>query len=446
MSARIVSALACVAALAAFAGPASAACTRRIEDIPVTMRGLRPVIEATINGHKSDFLLDSGSGLNAINTKLAADLNLKAGTTIQGNTRIGTADQLEITGAAGKGKINAIVAVPRFEFQNGSFKDVQFMATDRIGAVDGIIGQPVLHAGDVDYDLAGGKVHLVRTTGCHGLDLLSWIKDGQAYSEIPMELIERNATATEAFVYVNGVKLRAMFDTGASSTFITERAAERVGVKTSDPNVKAIAAARGLDADVKSWVGAFTSVKIGDEEVQNAPMIISESNASADFDVLLGADFFLSHHVYVANGENKIYFTYSGGPVFRVPLPQALPSQASGPPGTGACTLQAPLAPSPLGEGTVTVLMNPAQVRANIDGGQAQLHATMDPDYVGRVAVLVHLDNGRDQVGRLPPGQTAQVGDRVALQSMYRNVALPCHYIPNVITASLGPSKSTAQK
>ena len=35
--------------------------------------------------------------------------------------------------------------------------------------------------------------------------------------------------------------------------------------------------------------------------------------------MLIGADFFRAHHVYVARGQGKMYFTYLGGPVFRIP-------------------------------------------------------------------------------------------------------------------------------
>ena len=36
----------------------------------------------------------------------------------------------------------------------------------------------------------------------------------------------------------------------------------------------------------------------------------------ANIDMLLGADFFLAHRIYVANNQQKMYFTYNGGPVF----------------------------------------------------------------------------------------------------------------------------------
>ncbi|HEX3406030.1 MAG TPA: hypothetical protein VHS81_02235, partial [Caulobacteraceae bacterium] len=47
----------------------------------------------------------------------------------------------------------------------------------------------------------------------------------------------------------------------------------------------------------------------------------------------LGADFFLSHHIYIARSQNRIYFTYNGGPVFNLegPRPAAPPSPPPSP-------------------------------------------------------------------------------------------------------------------
>jgi tetratricopeptide (TPR) repeat protein len=55
--------------------------------------------------------------------------------------------------------------------------------------------------------------------------------------------------------------------------------------------------------------------------------------------MLLGADFFLSHRIYVANGQRKLYFTYNGGPVFNLDRPQvtaAMGTQPSSPSGSAA--------------------------------------------------------------------------------------------------------------
>jgi predicted aspartyl protease len=122
--------------------------------------------------------------------------------------------------------------------------------------------------------------------------------------------------------------MRAYFDTGASTSFITAHAAARAGVRTSDPGVLPAGQSQGLDGDIKTWVGAFSSIKIGDEEIKNAKLTIGES--VAEFDVLIGADFFLAHHVYVANSQGKLYFSYSGGPVFRTPAVTPVKQTAAG--------------------------------------------------------------------------------------------------------------------
>ncbi|MEI9890009.1 MAG: hypothetical protein WDN45_04645 [Caulobacteraceae bacterium] len=64
-------------------------------------------------------------------------------------------------------------------------------------------------------------------------------------------------------------------------------------------------------------------MQIGDEEIANAPLEIGQT--SDDFyDVLIGGDFLTAHHLYVANSQQKIYFTYAGlpnVPVFKAHEP-----------------------------------------------------------------------------------------------------------------------------
>ena len=68
---------------------------------------------------------------------------------------------------------------------------------------------------------------------------------------------------------------------------------------------------------IPSWLAPVASFKIGDEEVRNTRLRIAAMSLP-NTDMLLGADFFLSHRVYVANSQHRIYFTYNGGPVFNL--------------------------------------------------------------------------------------------------------------------------------
>ena len=57
-------------------------------------------------------------------------------------------------------------------------------------------------------------------------------------------------------------------------------------------------------------------MKIGTEEVRNIKIRFGDIGLE-EADMLIGADFFLSHRVYVANSLRRMYFTYDGGPVFN---------------------------------------------------------------------------------------------------------------------------------
>jgi len=107
-----------------------------------------------------------------------------------------------------------------------------------------------------------------------------------------------------------------LFDTGAAVSMLTLDAAKRAGIGPDSPGVEAGGRVRGIGRKVaNTWIARFASFKIGDEEVDNARLRFGELNLLQD-DLLIGADFFLSHRIYVATSQSRLYFTYNGGPVF----------------------------------------------------------------------------------------------------------------------------------
>ena len=73
----------------------------------------------------------------------------------------------------------------------------------------------------------------------------------------------------------------------------------------------------GIGGTYASYIAPFSSFKIGDEEIKNTRLRIGALDFQS-VDMLIGADFFLAHRIYVANSERKLYFTYNGGPVFNL--------------------------------------------------------------------------------------------------------------------------------
>jgi predicted aspartyl protease len=298
------------------------------------MEGLSPTITAKVNGKDTTFLLDSGAFFNGISSRFAGDQKMKAARTIDPTgSRLQQDAASVITGAGGRNKVSALVQADEFQFAGMAFKNVVFVTVNLDHG--GILGQNFLNLTDVEYDFAHGVMNMVVAEGCKDANLAYWATGG-VYSVLPMERDEGGAQQAVGMVVINGAKMRAVFDTGAAVSFITQRAAARAGVKTTDPGVQSAGYSRGVDRDnIKTWGARFASVKIGDEEITNGLLRIGETNADF-FDILIGADFFLSHRVYVANSQKKIYFTYNGGgPVFNVAIEKEAPAPAGNTAGKG---------------------------------------------------------------------------------------------------------------
>jgi hypothetical protein len=289
-----MTAAACAAAGLMVAFPAAAACALKTQPIPITMTGQVigtnngiPTTPVKVNGKAGKFMIDSSAAVNQISTKFAASQKLPS-------SKSGNAE---------------IFVAPKFEIAGAGLDNAQLMGSNRLPDVDGVIGQSVLGLMDVEYDLAatgGGKVILAKADGCEKSNMAYWAKDGDLFWEMPLAAASNGAPLTETDITVNGVKLRALFDTASSFSVITKAAAEKAGVKTGDAGVAPLKGSEGR------WIGNFT-VNVGGEEMKNAPLQIS-STAETYYDVLIGADYFLTHHLYVANSQKKIYATRAGFP------------------------------------------------------------------------------------------------------------------------------------
>jgi tetratricopeptide (TPR) repeat protein len=146
---------------------------------------------------------------------------------------------------------------------------------------------------------------------------------------IPFEPTSAEAPHITGKATLNGKPIKVMFDTGASRSFLTDLAANRAGVRRDAAGVTDAGLAVGIaGGGVESWVAPFDSFELGDEKIRNTRIWVGKS--AFDIDMLLGADFFLSHRVLVSHSQHRLYFTYSGGPVFRLDQAGANRAAATG--------------------------------------------------------------------------------------------------------------------
>ncbi|HTE41195.1 MAG TPA: aspartyl protease family protein, partial [Steroidobacteraceae bacterium] len=303
---------------AASATAADEACSlQRIGELPVTMSGRQPIVTGAINGIEARFLVDSGSFFSL----LPADAKEKFG--LKSHKKVGS---IPVAGVGGFSFASAATA-DRFSLAGlelGEIKNVDFvLVRQSVGySFVGIIGQNVLGIADTEYDLANGVVRIFRPIGCKNKSLAYWKKSA------PIAILEISDSSAKrphilGFITLNGQKIRVMFDTGASFSMLTRSAAARAGIKPGDPGVVDAGYAGGIgNRGVKTWIAQAQSLDLGEEVIKNAKLRVGDTDLMGTADLLLGADFFLSHRVYVAKSQGKVYFSYNGGPVFDLSVAQ----------------------------------------------------------------------------------------------------------------------------
>ena len=310
---------------------ALAECKLAAFTVPVTMSGMRATIPAKINGTDVHFVIDSGAFYSMLTPAAAAELKLR---------RDRAPNNLNIEGVGGRADAS-VATVRELIVFNVQIPHAEFIVAGGEPGQNtvGLLGQNLLRIGDIEYDLANGVIRLVRPNGCGDAPLAYWAK-AQPFSAIDIAYATAGSPYTTGTAYLNGAKIRVMFDTGAATSAVSRYAAERAGIKMDDPSTVPAGTSWGIGrAVVKNWIAPFTSLKIGEEEVHNTRLRIAEFDLPID--MLIGADFFLSHRIYVANSQRKLYFTYNGGPVFNLPRQQVTAavtpgSQPNSPSGSAA--------------------------------------------------------------------------------------------------------------
>jgi tetratricopeptide (TPR) repeat protein len=311
------------AAFSLSAAVAAANCQlQQLGTLPVDMQGLRPLVSTRINGVEARFALDSGSFFSTIWRDTATQYQLPVGSAPGG--------AYSIRGAGGDQEAR-VATVKLFEFLGLPLRNIPFLVIDQTFSYDyvGLIGQNVLRLSDVEYDLANGLVRFFKPIGCERQPLAYWAVS-TPYTTVDLQPIDAAQDHLIATALVNGKRVTVYFDTGAPRSYLSLQAAERAGIRPDGAGVTFLGLTGGLGPGTnKVWSAPVDSFQLGGEKVQHTHLLISDLDPAHQIgevgdempDMLLGEDFFLSHRVYVAYGQRKLYLTYNGGPLFNLFLP-----------------------------------------------------------------------------------------------------------------------------
>lgn len=307
------------------AAPVWAANRCRLEmfpPLPVKMESLRPVVSASINGIDARFMVDTGSFFDFLSPAAAAELKLPLGY---------APPWLYVNGVGGS--IQPRMATAKvFGVAGATLHDAEFLVGDNDfgNGIDGILGQNLFYRiADVEYDFAKGTLRFIKPRHCGGEILAYWA------AALPIATVDLRWTTPQrpylaGEAAVNGHRIEVLFDTGASRSILSLDAARRAGITPESPGVLPAGTMAGMGkSTIKVWSAPIDKFEIGGEAIEHTRVLIGDIDfPGLDIDMLLGADFFLAHHVYVAYSQDKLYFTYNGGVVFD--LNAKRPAQSAG--------------------------------------------------------------------------------------------------------------------
>jgi tetratricopeptide (TPR) repeat protein len=285
---------------------------KRVAELPVTMSGTQPIIAGTINGKPMRFLVDSGAFFSVLARDTAQKLQLREsplpyGLTITG---VGGAENMGLTKAREfslTGLLNGYI-----------YKDVDFLVSGNpsLADVDGLIGQNFLRSFDIEYDLANGFIRMFLAENCKDRPLAYW---GGAVAAMEIKSTSPASPHWISNAKINDKKIRVLFDSGAGRSLLDRAAAANVGITPQQQGVTASGVTGGIGSQSVELVFArFDSLDLGGEQIKNARLFVGDLSRYDGPDLLLGADFFLSHRMYFSSKQNKLYFTYNGGAVFNL--------------------------------------------------------------------------------------------------------------------------------
>ena len=264
--------------------------------LPVAVVQNVPLVGVAINGRPATMVLDTGANLTMLTQTAARRLGLvqEAGIAVDTVSAGGA-------GVAGAARIGGLL-LGELEVPDRLVGVVPISLPRWAGGqVDGLLGTDVLAEYDVELDLPNGTVTLYRARPCPEA-VPPW--------PAPFQTLERRDVSPGTLfvpVWLDGVGLTALLDTGTSLTVVTPRVAWAAGVPgevlarapvlqgvTPGPNSLTTRAVR------------FRELRLGDETLRGPMLLVGPLPSSAG-DGLLGGDYLASRRVWLSFATGQVF-------------------------------------------------------------------------------------------------------------------------------------------
>jgi len=282
-----------------------------VNTVPIVMtnEGRRALVPVTINGTQKEFLLDTGGALTQVSAAAAEELKLPLAESgvrmldLYGNasTRAAKIDTLQLGRLTDR---NTWLPLSTF-FREG-------------GRVSGILAADYMGKYDIELDFAGGKMNYFSSDHCPG-KVVYW--PAAAIAVVPILFGDMQHLVLD--VSLDGHHLRAMIDTGATSTTLSMKEAKRVfdiAAEDKDKDFEHIFQKLSFEGlEVSNPHIVVIPDKVGSKDPNNSFVTGSRVHRVDDNDpldpvMLIGMNILSKLHLYIAFSERKIYITPASAP------------------------------------------------------------------------------------------------------------------------------------
>jgi len=188
----------------------------------------RVTIPVQLEGHDYRFMVDTGGYINTVSYRVVMEEGYEPKQTYS-----------TILQGMGTTLLTAYITVKDVILGHSRGSDLQFFVDDfNELSWDGTLAPEILATYDLDLDFGHDKFNLFFQDHCPGT-VAYWTDAPVAV--VPFEFQYR--THIHLPVTVDGKKIMAVLNTGSTTSFITQRAAERyLGIARDDPALKALEA------------------------------------------------------------------------------------------------------------------------------------------------------------------------------------------------------------
>jgi predicted aspartyl protease len=292
--------------------------------MPVTVAYGRAFVPAWVNGIETVGVLDTGASDSLITPELAAAARAEP---IKGTHRL-----RGVTGSF----TSKSVSVRKIAVGSIAFIGARELLVLPFGGSDGAkigvqVGMDLLDHFDYDMDFPHQTLQPFRTSNCLAIDPIwpdttTGLALTSTVENLRINSLHQFSFSREVTIPVSfpGGIIEAFFDTGSSKSLLSHAAARRAGVTNAqldaDP-VHSITGINGAKRDV--YMHTFPDIAIGEDELHNTTIAVTQHFDRRDDDMILGMDYIATHHLWLSLTTNALYIDSGERRALTPPLDRA---------------------------------------------------------------------------------------------------------------------------